>query len=200
MTTETAFIGDVHGKLQPLIGILDGLHSRHISHAVFLGDYLNKGQESAQVIEHLITVSKSASVTLLRGNHESAFLVALETDNLGPFLKMGGAATIRSYVGGNVGPNVAADLKAHVPLKHIELFRRMPIQFQSEKVVASHEPLRDPDSRYRISAHIPVGPEPVIRSDSANIDTGCGTEGGRLTALLWPSLAYIQVDASGELF
>jgi serine/threonine protein phosphatase 1 len=199
MTTQIAFIGDVHGKLQPLLRILVELNSRHTSHAVFLGDYLNKGSESAQVLEHLIAVSESGSVTLLRGNHESAFLDALQTNNLGPFLKMGGAATIRSYVGGNVSPDVAADLKAHVPLKHIEFLRRMPVLFQSGDVVASHKPPRDQDSRFHVSAHIPVGPVPVIRSDSANIDTGCGTEGGRLTALLWPSLAYIQVDATGEL-
>lgn len=199
MTTQTAFIGDVHGSLQPLIGILDALNSRLISHNVFLGDYLNKGRESAQVLEHLIALAESSSVTLLRGNHESAFLDALQTNNLGPFLKMGGAATIRSYVGGNVGPDVAADLKAHVPPKHIELIRRMPVIFQSGDVVASHKPPRGQDSRYRVSAHIFVGPVPLIRSDSANIDTGCGTETGRLTALLWPSLAYIQVDSAGKL-
>src|ERR1700733_657122 len=125
MTIQTAFIGDVHGRLRPLLGILDELNSRSINQAVFLGDYLNKGPESAQVLECLISVSESGSVTLLRGNHESAFLNALETNNMGPFLKMGGAATIRSYVGGNVGPDVAADLKAHVPQKHIEVLRRM---------------------------------------------------------------------------
>ncbi len=178
--------------------MLDELNSLHISHTVFLGDYLNKGPESAQVIEHLIAVSQDSSVIPLRGNHEWAFLDALETNNLAPFLKMGGAAAIRSYVGGNVGPDVAAELRAHVPLKHIEFLRRMPVLFQNGDVVASHKPLIDHDSRYHVSAHIPVGPVPVIRSDSAYIDTGCGTEAGRLTALLWPSLAYIQVDAAGE--
>jgi calcineurin-like phosphoesterase family protein len=198
MTTQTAFIGDVHGSLRPLLGILGELNSRYVSRAVFLGDYINKGLESAQVIEHSITASDSGAVTLLCGNHESAFLDALETNNLAPFLKMGGAATIRSYVGGDVGPDVAADLKAHVPLKHIELLRRMPILFQDDDVVASHKPLSDQDSRYHVYAHIPVGPAPVIRADSADIDTGCGAEGGRLTALLWPSLTYIQVDGAGE--
>jgi serine/threonine protein phosphatase 1 len=198
MTTQTAFIGDVHGSLRSLLGILEELSSRRVGHAVFLGDYLNKGPESAQVLEHLIAISESGSVTLLRGNHESAFLGALETSNLGPFLKMGGAVTILSYVGAKVGPDVAAVLKAHVPLKHIELLRRMPTLFESDDVVASHEPLSDQDSRYNVSAHIPIGPVPVIRSRRAYIDTGCGTDGGRLTALLWPSLAYIQVDAAGK--
>jgi serine/threonine protein phosphatase 1 len=198
MMAQIALVGDVHGSLRPLFGILERLNSRLINDTVFLGDYLNKGSESAQVLEHLIAISESTPVTLLRGNHESSFLDALESGNLGPFLKMGGAATVRSYVGGNVGPDVAADLKAHVPKRHIETLRRMPVLFQSSDLVASHEPLRNQDSRYHVSAHIPVGPVPVIRSHSASIDTGCGTEGGRLTALLWPSLAYIQVDAAGE--
>jgi calcineurin-like phosphoesterase family protein len=199
MTTQIAFIGDVHGSMRPLRRILDELNSRHIDHTIFLGDYINRGSESAQVVEHLISVSESGSVTLLRGNHETAFLGAMESNDLRPFLKMGGAATIRSYVGGNVGPDVAVDLKAHVPLKHIEILRRMPTLFQSDGVVASHEPLNEHDSRYFVSAHIPVGSVPVIRLDGASIDTGCGTEAGRLTALLWPSLVYMQVDASGAL-
>jgi serine/threonine protein phosphatase 1 len=199
MTTQTAFIGDVHGSLRPLLRILDELNSRHVGHAVFLGDYLNKGQESAQVLEHLIAISESGSVTLLQGNHESAFLDAIETSDLRPFLKMGGAVTIRSYVGGNVGPDVVADLRAHVPVKHIEFLRQMPVLFESGDVVASHRPLNDYDLRYRVSAHISVGLAPIVRSDSANIDTGCGTKAGRLTALLWPSLAYIQVSADGDL-
>lgn len=198
MTRTIAFIGDVHGHPAPLLGMIHELHSRQIDHLVFLGDYLNKGPSSAQVLEHLSALSSSHSITLLRGNHESAFLEALETGNLGSFLKMGGAATIRSYVGGNVGPDVITELRAHVPPEHIELIRRMPSQFESRDVVASHKPPKSRDSRFCISAHIPVGELPIIESDSAQIDTGCGTVGGRLTALLWPSLAFIQVDALGS--
>lgn len=198
MTTTTAFIGDVHGSLRSLLGIIDELNSQGVDRAVFLGDYINKGPESAQILTHLAAISDSAEVTLLRGNHESAFLSALESNSLAPFLKMGGAATIRSYVGGNVGADVAAALKAHVPEKHIELLRRMPDIFQGEDIVASHKPLDERDSRYHVYAHIPVGPTPVIGPYRASIDTGCGSKGGRLTALLWPSLTYIQVDSSGK--
>jgi serine/threonine protein phosphatase 1 len=46
---------------------------------------------------------------------------------------------------------------------------------------------------------LPVGALPRIGHRSAQLDTGCGTDYGRLTALLWPSLDYIQVDNQGSL-
>ena len=146
--------------------ILGELGSRDIDHTVFLGDYLNKGPESAQVIEHLIEVSELSSISFLLGNHEAAFLQAMESGDLRLFLKMGGAATIRSYVGGDVGPDVMAELRVHVPVKHISFLGQMPMLFQGRDIVASHKPLSKNDSRYRVSAHISVGPVLIVGRSS----------------------------------
>lgn len=199
MTGQLAFVGDVHGCLPAMFGILSALRNLDVGHTVFLGDYINKGPSSAEVLESTVQLAATGVVTFLAGNHERAMLTALDEGNLSPFLAIGGAAAIRSYVGGDVGPNVLADFRASVPLEHIEALRSMPEAFEAEGVVAAHVFRSPHDPRFRISAHVNVRPVPVISRKAALIDTGCSHTTGRLTALLWPSLEFVQVDVAGSL-
>jgi serine/threonine protein phosphatase 1 len=173
------------------------LLGRDVRHVVFLGDFINKGAESARVLEELIKHRDAGLATLLRGNHEDALLDALDGGDLRAFLRMGGAATIRSYLGAQVGPDVLADFRAGFPARHLEALRSMPGRIESSRLVAQHEPPAAPGRKFAISAHAPVGNTPRITSVSAQIDTGCGPASGRLTALLWPQLQYVQVDGRG---
>lgn len=199
MSTEIAFVGDVHGNLSALRGLCDVLATRGAAHVVFLGDYINKGRQSAEVMQELISYSRAGWATLLRGNHESALLDALDTGDLATFLKMGGAMTIRSYVGAKVGPDVLRDFRAKFPSEHLDAIRRMPQTYESDDLIAQHIPFAESTPKFRISSHVPIGELPRIGRDSVQLDTGCGAGSGRLTALLWPSLDYIQVDAWGNM-
>lgn len=199
MRAEIAFVGDVHGNLSALRGLRDILTAIGGPHTVFLGDYINKGAESAEVMQELVASSQAGRSTLLMGNHEVALLEALGTGDLAPFLKIGGATTIRSYVGSNVGPDVLSDFRAHLPNEHVDAIRRMPETYELDNVIARHVSLPASTSKFRISAHFPVGSLPRIGYRSAQLDTGCGTDAGRLTALLWPGLDYVQVDTHGSI-
>jgi Calcineurin-like phosphoesterase len=199
MRPELAFVGDVHGNLHAMRGLWDALTLRDATHVIFLGDYINRGTQSADVLRELIAFSQEGRATLLAGNHETALLDALDRADLRIFLKMGGAMTIRSYVGGRVGPDVLGDFRAKLPRPHVEALRRMPLTYETEDFVAQHLPARPSARKFLISAHVPVGDLPRIRQRSAQLDTGCGTPSGRLTALLWPSLDYIQVNPDGLL-
>lgn len=199
MSAETAFVGDVHGNLRALRGLCDVLTARGRPHAVFLGDYVNKGARSAEVVKELLAYSRAGHATLLAGNHETALLDALDTGDLTTFLKMGGAMTIRSYVGAKVGPDVFRDFRASFPSEHLGAIRGMPETYESYDLIAQHMPPAAPTPKFRISAHVPVGRLPRIGRHSAQLDTGCGDDSGRLTALLWPSLDYVQVDARGAM-
>lgn len=197
--TEIAFVGDVHGNLGALRGLYKLLAARGAAHAIFLGDYINKGRNSAEVMRELVSYSQAGCATLLRGNHESALLDALDTSDLATFLKMGGAMTIRSYVGANVGPDVLRDFRAKFPSEHLEAIRRMPQTYETDNLIAQHVPSGESTPKFRISSHVPIGELPKIGRYSAQLDTGCGAGSGRLTALLWPGLGYIQVDAWGDV-
>lgn len=197
MSTELAFVGDVHGNLPALQGLWDALVRRDVPHVIFLGDYINKGARSADVLQELISHAEAGRATLLAGNHETALLDALDRADLSAFLKMGGAMTIRSYVGGRVGPDVLGEFTAKLPREHLKAIRRMPPTYETSDLVAQHVSPRSSTRKFRISAHAPVGDLPRIGRRSAQLDTGCGTESGRLTALLWPTLEYVQVDPHG---
>jgi serine/threonine protein phosphatase 1 len=193
MSDSIAYVGDVHGNAAALKALISGLSTLDVDSVVLLGDYINKGPDGAGVIQYLISHEGDPRIIPLIGNHEAAFLQCMESGDVRPLLRMSGAPTIRSYVDGPVGPDVFADLQSSVPQGHLDFLRSLPREYATKDVIASHSP-RLRDHRFRISAHVVVGMIPRILADSAEIDTGCGSGHGRLTALLWPSRRFIQVD------
>ena len=74
----TITIGDIHGELDQLRLLLSRLPPLTENDTLlFLGDYVDRGPSSAQVIELLrfeLPASTPAKVVCLRGNHEDAWL------------------------------------------------------------------------------------------------------------------------------
>ncbi|MBI5486324.1 MAG: serine/threonine protein phosphatase [Deltaproteobacteria bacterium] len=108
MTGRTFAFGDVHGELAAVRTVLARLPPlRAADTLVFVGDYLDRGPQSAQVVEFLrreLPASVPARVVALKGNHEDAWLrvrrrgwpqYVVPVDN-------GCLATYRSFVGGPV--------------------------------------------------------------------------------------------------
>jgi len=97
-------IGDVHGRLDLLRELADkisgDLHSASASqiNAIFLGDYVDRGPQSAAVIEELAQGVFPVPVVALRGNHEDILLRFLEDESvLDSWRKFGGLETLHSY-------------------------------------------------------------------------------------------------------
>ena len=62
-------IGDIHGCYTALMDYLGGdLHEDEFY--IFLGDYIDRGLESPQVVKYLSTICQRPNVLLLEGNHE----------------------------------------------------------------------------------------------------------------------------------
>ena len=188
-----AFIGDVHGEVRKLQAVLLELGKLDLEKIVFLGDYVNRGSNSAEVLELLSDLSHDSRFTFLEGNHDSAFLEALRGD-MSRFLELGGARTIRSYISPPVRADVLNHLRSAVPPTHLHFLEGLQEAFVDVDVVGQHQlPERKGGAHYFVVGHQTVGTLPVITPTHALIDTGCGHSWGRLTALLWPSLRYIQV-------
>lgn len=99
-------IGDVHGCLDPLEQLLAAIEdeiardSPRKASIIFLGDLIDRGPASAQVVEKLRTYSpQGATAHFIMGNHEEVMLRVLdgETELLPNWLRFGGAETLRSY-------------------------------------------------------------------------------------------------------
>jgi serine/threonine protein phosphatase 1 len=97
-------IGDVHGRadlLANLFARIDAdLQARPIPHPiqVLLGDYIDRGPDSRQVIDLLIGRRRSHDLIPLKGNHEQCALnVLLDPSSLLQWKSIGGLNTVLSY-------------------------------------------------------------------------------------------------------
>ena len=98
-------IGDVHGRNDLLRCLLDRItvdaaaRETGKTHLIFLGDYVDRGRESAGVIETILNLEMpEMNVVALKGNHETCMLAFLDDPIKGKrWLHYGGDATLRSY-------------------------------------------------------------------------------------------------------
>ena len=73
--TREIVVGDVHGCVDELGILIDRLQLKHDDHLVFVGDLINKGPDSAGVIDLVQKIQRDVcKVTHLLGNHEEKFL------------------------------------------------------------------------------------------------------------------------------
>ncbi|MEL6286439.1 MAG: metallophosphoesterase family protein [Pseudomonadota bacterium] len=98
-------IGDIHGRADLLIRLMK-LIEQDASDApevrkviVFLGDYVDRGFQSRDVIEYLSSgVLNTYETHFIKGNHEYAFEMFLSDPTFGPeWARFGGAETLMSY-------------------------------------------------------------------------------------------------------
>ena len=78
----TIAIGDIHGCLEPLKILVDKLPQK--DELVFLGDYVDRGPESAQVIDYIKKLSKKRPCRLWMGNHEVLMVKAIQDEKALP--------------------------------------------------------------------------------------------------------------------
>jgi len=100
-------IGDVHGRADLLRDLLETVRADADARRgdqppliIFLGDYVDRGADSAGVVEQILELKRDArfQVRALKGNHEQALLRFLDEATFGPvWAQHGGVATLQSY-------------------------------------------------------------------------------------------------------
>lgn len=108
-------IGDVHGHYDALIALLDAISPTSEDELYFLGDLIDRGPKSAQVVE-LVMRNK---FQCLRGNHEEMLLDVVGTGEVSvdlyqSWLYSGGHATVDSY-------------DSKIPQEHIDWIKGLPL-------------------------------------------------------------------------
>jgi serine/threonine protein phosphatase 1 len=94
-------IGDIHGCLTALVAVFEAASISSEDVVVFLGDYVDRGPQSAQVIDWILDRQYPNTFTL-RGNHEIMMMEFCgRKSNSNPhtinWLVHGGAETLASY-------------------------------------------------------------------------------------------------------
>ena len=90
-------IGDIHGCNTALETLIEFVGLRSDDTIVFLGDYVDRGPDSAAVLDFVIDLMKTHNVIPLRGNHELMMLDSREKKSwLHSWLQYGGAENPRA--------------------------------------------------------------------------------------------------------
>lgn len=143
MTTITYAIGDIHGEAQRLRALYSLIRDRHADQfgqasirIVHLGDYVDRGPDSFDVIEAIMELSEDPLIEpiALAGNHEAMLLKAVDApngDSRRHWLNNGGCETLQSYAERGHGD---------IMRSHLEWMRALPAIYieHSQKRVFVH--------------------------------------------------------------
>jgi serine/threonine protein phosphatase 1 len=125
-------VGDIHGCADLLDGLLALIRQDAAAtpyQLVFLGDYVDRGPDSAGVLDRLVKISASTPDTIfLKGNHEAAMLDFLDAPRGNEeWLHWGGDKTLESYgltkFWDREAEDVAIDLAKAMPAAHLSFLR-----------------------------------------------------------------------------
>ena len=216
----TFAIADIHGslrKLQSLVERCEQFAEGRPAMFIFLGDYIDRGPESAGVIGYVLDLQARLPehVIALRGNHEAMALEVIDgTVPANYWLAQGGAQTLHSY---------RARRAQDLPDRHVHWLRSLPLSHDDSRRFFVHagvnpdEPLnaqREADllwirepflsdrrdyGRLVVHGHTPTKDrKPDLRTNRLNIDTGA-VFGGPLTAAVFGDtdiqpIAFVQAD------
>ncbi|MCP9229083.1 serine/threonine protein phosphatase [Mesorhizobium sp. LMG 17147] len=150
-------IGDVHGCYKELRSLeqnilLDSASFEGRKLIIMLGDYVDRGPQSARVLDHLLAPPLQGFQRIcLAGNHEVVMLNYLDgIISRESWLAIGGLQTLFSY---GVDPERMADLydsneevdgriREIIPADHVSFMRALPVMVCSAKFVFVHAGIR----------------------------------------------------------
>lgn len=221
-TKKRYVIGDIHGHYDALSGLLDGIAPSSDDEIYFLGDLIDRGNQSAQVVNFMM----ENNYPCLLGNHEVMLLESFTENGLNhsafqSWLHNGGYPTIASY-------------RNKIPPEHLDWMRSLPLYLDLDDYWLVHAGL-DPLMPYQkqtsdqccwIRSDFHSIPKPYFQDKTIvightitftfpgvkpgklvtgegwiGIDTGAYHHGqGKLTALELNEQIVYQVDSFGKKF
>lgn len=181
-------ITDIHGELEKLESVLSQIETRPDDIFVFMGDYIDRGAKSKEVVERVIKQSETHKCVYLMGSHEYALLHAKQDEYYNYlFWNYGGPATVKSY-----GGNFDNILKTHG-----DFFRSLEFYYLTDEYLFVHAginpdyPLEEQcetdfvyirsafyNRKHNLPQKIIFGhtefDTPLVQEDKICIDLGCG--------------------------
>ncbi len=200
---HTYAIGDIHGEvslLRQLMALLP--HTPHDT-IVFLGDYMDRGEDSLATIRYLIELGRTLPhAVFLRGNHDDAWLSHWDGKRFTAPSDLDGTLDIWDAVDG------------HIPFEIGHFMEETLLDYEDEHGIYVHAGLRPGQSAQHTSAMIKMWgtpnftvstddwgkpvvfghwsyAQPLMQPNKIGIDTGA-YETGILTAVRLPDRALYQ--------
>ncbi|HXT35669.1 MAG TPA: metallophosphoesterase family protein [Chloroflexota bacterium] len=214
--------GDIHGAISPLRRLLARVRPQSDDTLLFLGDYIDRGENSRAVLDHLMRLEQEHACIFLKGNHEDMFLRAYEsmsvldgseamiTEEMLLWISNGGITTLRDFEGG--WPSEP----------YIHWLSRLRLFYETDTHYFVHAGLRpgappeattDADRMWIrepflgsdydwgktvVFGHTVQIGRPLVHPNKIGIDTGAfATKIGRLTCLILPEGQFVFNNGRG---
>jgi serine/threonine protein phosphatase 1 len=149
-------IGDVHGRADLLDRVLSRIDAHAAAHPtkrpvhVLIGDYIDRGPASREVLDLLIECEQGREMIFLKGNHEAFMLDFLKSPGVfRDWAKIGGVETLMSY---GLKPRINADttmqkelasaLKSVLPQSHQDFLGGLVTSFSCGNFLFVHAGVR----------------------------------------------------------
>jgi len=204
-------VGDIHGCLEKLVTLMDKLPiDYNQDQLIFIGDYIDRGPSSFDVVRYLIELKKLKPDTVfLKGNHEDMLQNYLDGSDRFTYQLNGGQQTLDEYLN-------RSDKKDAFPIpsEHLEFFNSLKLYYQTDDFIFVHAGLREKvplESQDRmdllwirdefihskfdfgkrvIFGHTPFK-EPMLQPNKIGIDTGA-VYGNLLTCVQLPEIEFFS--------
>ncbi|MGD8492766.1 MAG: metallophosphoesterase family protein [Desulfobacterales bacterium] len=204
-------VGDIHGCYEKLRALMDKIPlNMEQDQLLFIGDYIDRGPGSIEVLDYLIDLKKRLPGTLfLKGNHEDMLQNYLDGNDRFTYLLNSGQQTLDAYLN-----KQDASEDYPVPSAHLEFLNELRLYYQTEDYIFVHAGMRnkvplesqketdllwirdefiysDYDFGKRVVfGHTPFK-EPLVQTNKIGIDTGA-VYGNRLTCVQLPEMIFFS--------
>jgi serine/threonine protein phosphatase 1 len=204
-------VGDIHGCFDKLCALMDKIPINNTrDQLIFIGDYIDRGPSSFDVVNYLIDFKKRVPGTIfIKGNHEDMLQNYLDGSDRFTYLLNGGQKTMDEYLN-------RSDIKEAFPIpsEHLEFFNSLQLYYQTDDYIFVHAGLREnvplesqdkmdllwtrdefihSDFNFGkrvIFGHTPFK-EPLLQANKIGIDTGA-VYGNLLTCLQLPEMEFFS--------
>jgi len=208
-------IGDIHGCRESMVALLEKLRPYYDRTFVFVGDYIDRGPASKQVVDYLLDFQQEVDCVFLRGNHEQMLLDAFERNDTAMWMMNGGRSTLESYD--------ILESGGSLPEEHEQFYKKTRLYYDADDYFFVHaglspaktiaQSLENEEERQEflwershlnafetpwektvVFGHTPR-PRPLQKDKMIGIDTGCVYDRvgyGKLTAVKLPEEEFVM--------
>ena len=202
-------IGDIHGSIDRLQDLMQKIPIDFANDTLlFIGDYIDRGPGSVEVVEYLMALKKRVpEIILLKGNHEDMLEKYLDGTDRFTYLLNGGQNTLDSYLSKTNRSDTFP-----IPTEHIDFYKSLRLYYETEAYIFVHAGLRPRIplasqktedllwirdkfiySKYNfgkpvVFGHTPLE-KPLVEPNKIGIDTGA-VYGNALTCVQLPDVLF----------
>ena len=205
-------ISDIHGEYEKLCALLEYIAPQKEDTIVFMGDYIDRGLKSREVVDKVIDMQNYCNCVYLIGSHEYAMMHA-KSDEYYHYLfwNYGGDKTADSYGSFDKIMQIHGDfynslkyfyINGKYLFVHAGLRSEYPLDKQDEVdmvYIRSNFYNRPHKFPYKIIFGHTEFDKPQVWDDKICIDTGCGKyRNSPLTAIIIDDSREYFINSDGE--